>query len=140
MMDPVSLIVVALVAGAAKGVGDSATKAVEESYVALKSRLGRLFEGQPAAVVLSEHEKDPETYAAPLAKEIERSGAANDPEILEAARRLLAAADPNGTRAGEYTIGSIKADRGGVAAAHIEGGVTAGYREPSAPPQSDNEN
>jgi hypothetical protein len=140
-MDPVSLIVAALVAGAVKGVGETAAAGVKDAYGALRSRLGKVFEGRPTAqTVLAEHEQDPQTYAAPLAKEIERSGAAESQDVLEAAKAVLAAADPDGTSAGRYHVGSISADRGGVAAAHIEGGVAAGYhqppqdRSPAAPP------
>lgn len=133
-MDPVSLVVAAVVAGVAAGAGQTATEAVKDAYGLLKFKLRGLFGGDSAAeVVLAEHEADPDTYEAPLRKKLEAAGVAglgeND-DLLLAAHRVLAAADPEGARSGRYTVGSIKADRGGVAAAHIEGGVTAGYQEP----------
>ena len=128
-MDPVSLIVAALAAGAATGVGESATDAVKDVYGALKSKLLSLFADKPRAqAVLEDHERDPETYAAPMAKQLKQSGAGEDREILVLAEDLLARADPEGTAAGKYAIGSIKADRGGVAAVNIHGDVSAGYR------------
>lgn len=138
-----TLVVAALLAGAAKGMGETATTAVKDAYGVLKSRLRAVFAGDAAAnVVLAEHEADPDTYEAPLRKKLEAAGVADlswEAELVVAAQQVLAVADPEGVRVGRYAVGSIRADRGGVAAAHIEGGVTTGYREPQTPARGSDE-
>ncbi|MFN6339984.1 MAG: hypothetical protein ACK41W_14820, partial [Cyanobacteriota bacterium] len=42
-----------------------------------------------ATVVLEEHEKDPDTYGAPLRKKLAEAAADQDAAILQAARALL---------------------------------------------------
>lgn len=135
-MDPVSVIEAALVAGTAKGVGESAAMAVREAYESLRSTLlSRLGGGASTEMVLTEHEADPKTYAAPLRKKLEVAGVpklGEEDELIRAARAVLAAADPEGTRSGRYLIGSVSADHGGVAVVHNEGPVTAGYHAPGS--------
>ncbi|MEV7475257.1 hypothetical protein AB0N33_16275 [Pseudarthrobacter oxydans] len=127
-MDPVSVIVAALVAGAVKSTEGVAEQSLKDAYEGLKSLVRRFFKDRPAAeVVLQEHENDPETYRAPLAKQLQESGAAQDSQVLEEAQKLLALADPEGTRNAVYNVGSITAHDSSVAAAHIEGGVHMGY-------------
>ncbi|MER6832047.1 hypothetical protein ABT352_39095 [Streptosporangium sp. NPDC000563] len=104
-MDPVTLIVTALTAGAAAGVGDAATTAVKDAYQGLKERLFARFSGKNTAeIVLAAHESDPQTWAAPLAKELLASGADTDSDVLEVAQRLLALVDREGSGAGKYTV------------------------------------
>jgi hypothetical protein len=127
-VDPVTLIVAALAAGAAKSIDGVAEQSLMDAYAGLKSLVKKFFKDRPAAeMVLEEHETDPATYQVPLEKQVGECGAAEDAQVLEAAKKLLALADPEGTRAGVYSIGTIRADRGGVAAARIQGEVHAGY-------------
>ncbi|MDJ1180578.1 hypothetical protein PJF56_17090 [Roseofilum sp. BLCC_M91] len=85
-MEPLSLIMAALVAGAAKAAGDAAP----DAYQGLKALIKRKFGGEPKAeMVLEEHESDPETYEAPLKKKLLEAGADRDQEILAAAQKLL---------------------------------------------------
>lgn len=104
-MDPVTLLVTALVAGASTGVGDSAAAAVKDTYTKLKSLVAARFAGdQSREVVLAQHEQQPEVWRAPLTQAVTDSGAATDPTILDAAQRLLALLDQAGTQAGKYTV------------------------------------
>jgi hypothetical protein len=104
-MDPVTLILGALTAGAVKGVGETVTAAVKDAYAALKRLVAERLAGRPSAVVaLAEHEQDPEVWGAPLGKELTRVGATTDPEVLEAAERLMALVDPAGSSVGKYTV------------------------------------
>ncbi|MFN6338611.1 MAG: hypothetical protein ACK41W_07795 [Cyanobacteriota bacterium] len=57
-MDPITLIITALVQGAAK-------------------------------IVFQEHASDPQTYEAPLRKQLEQAALAEDPQVLALARQLL---------------------------------------------------
>ena len=85
-MEPISLIIAALVAGAAKVAGDAAP----DAYNGLKALIKRKFAGEPKAeMVLEEHETDPETYEAPLKKKLAEAGADKDEEIIKKAQELL---------------------------------------------------
>jgi hypothetical protein len=127
-MDPLSLVLGALAAGALKGVGETATGAIKDAYGALRDLVARKLRGRGSAeVILDEHAKDPDTYAAPMEKQLRESGVAEDPSVIEAAQKLMALLDPQGAATGQYNVGNIIADRGGIAAARIEGGATAGY-------------
>jgi len=104
-MDPVTLILGALAAGAVNGVGETATTAVKEAYAGLKKLVaGRLAGRHSAEVALAEHEQDPETWKTPLGKALTEANAATDPQVIEAAERLMALVDPVGASAGKYTV------------------------------------
>ena len=93
-MDPnVALILGALVAG----VADTATQAVKDGYAALKGLLGRKFVGHPKAEqALADHEEDPDTYEKPLAKQLEATGAADEPAVTAAAIQVIQTAQTAG--------------------------------------------
>jgi hypothetical protein len=104
-VDPVTLIIGALAAGALKGAGESATTAVKDAYTALRTAVpSRFTERQVSTSVLAEHEEDSDTYEKPLAKKIEQTGAAEDPRILELAQALMRLTDQDGARTGKYTV------------------------------------
>jgi hypothetical protein len=85
-MDPITLIVTALVQGAAK----AATDVVPDAYKGLRELLRKRFAGKPAAeMVLEEHASDPQTYEAPLRKQLKQAALAEDSEVLAMARQLL---------------------------------------------------
>jgi len=89
-MEPLSLIVAALAAGAAAAAKDTASAAIKDAYQGLKGLVQRKVAGSPAAaVVLEEHAKDPDTYDAPLKKTLIAAAADQDAAILQAARELL---------------------------------------------------
>ena len=104
-MEPVTLIVGALAAGALKGAGESATTLVKDAYTALKSAVAARFaERQVAVEVLDQHEEDPDTYEKPLAKKLQQADAADDPRIIELAQALLRLMDDEGSRTGKYAV------------------------------------
>jgi hypothetical protein len=104
-VEPVTLIVGALAAGALRGVGESASAAVKDAYAALKAAVRAKFAGQPSAeVVLAEYESDPATYERPLAKHIHEAGLDQDPRIVQLAEALMALMDPDGSRVGKYHV------------------------------------
>jgi hypothetical protein len=103
-VDPVSLIVAALVAGAAAGVGDAATSAIKDAYAGLKALIKKKFAGSPAAdVALEQHEKAPEAWEPALRQQIAETGADQDEAILAAAEAVLKEV-PSGTRVGNATV------------------------------------
>lgn len=104
-MDPVTLIVGALAAGALAGAGETASAAVKDAYTGLKAAvIARFADKQVPAGVLDEHEDDPETYEKPLIKRIQQADAAQDPRVVELAQELMRLMDADGTRSGKYTV------------------------------------
>jgi hypothetical protein len=94
-VDPVSMIVGALTAGASSGVSDAASQAVKDAYSVLKSLLvSKMGPGSAGHVALDQHERNPDAYARPLGNAIKSSGADRDAAILAAARRVLEAREP----------------------------------------------
>jgi RIP homotypic interaction motif len=94
-MDPVTLVVTALSAGAAAGaesaLQDGAKDAVSNAYQRLRTLVRKRFAGDPSAeLVLVEHEAAPRTWEAPLASKLAGLGIADDSDLLSAARALLA--------------------------------------------------
>jgi hypothetical protein len=104
-MEPVTLILGALAAGALAGVKEGATGAVKDAYTGLKRLVTARFSGRPAAeLVLAEHAADPDTWQAPLAKALAETGTDKDPAVLAAARQLMELLDQAGARTGKYNI------------------------------------
>jgi|SRR5215471_17758215 len=103
-MDPITLIVTALAAGAALGVQDSASAMVKDAYASLKALVRRRLGGDPGAeLVLARHEQAPETWQAPLMAELARTGADGDGDLIAAAKALLDLVGEAGG-AGKYTV------------------------------------
>src|SRR4051794_38892627 len=102
-MDPITLIVAAVVAGASTGATDVAAAAVKDLYSGLKHMLVGLFEdkGEKAA---ADQLKADNVSKHELASAIERIGAQQDEKVLMNAKALLEAADPAGAEAGKYTV------------------------------------
>ena len=104
-MDPITLILTALAAGAALGLQDTASVAVKDGYTALKTLVKRRFGGRAdAELVLAKHEQDPDIWQAPLRAELAEAGADSDPDLVEAAQALMRLIDQVGVRAGKYTV------------------------------------
>jgi hypothetical protein len=123
-------------------VRDTATAAAKEAYQGLKTALVARFAGhQPAEMILTQYETDPDTWAAPLDKALRETGAAADQVVVAAAEQLLRLLDAvgGGVSAGDGGVavgGDIRADRGSVAGVgKIDGGVRMGNPPPpgSAP-------
>lgn len=104
-MDPVTLIVTALAAGAALGVTDTASSAVKDAYAGLKALVTKRLGGRPEAELgLTKHELAPETWQAQLRAQLDGSGADRDLDLIAAARALMSLLDEAGARVGKYTV------------------------------------
>jgi hypothetical protein len=104
-MDPVTLIVTALAAGAASALQDDAKGVVGAALTRLRALVKKRLSGQPGAeVVLAKHERKPELYAEPLADELTESGAGEDAELVSAAQDLMKLVDAGGAAAGKYVV------------------------------------
>jgi hypothetical protein len=103
-MDPITLIVTALAAGATLGVKDTASAMVEDAYAGLKALVKkRLGDGPGAELVLAKHEQAPETWQAPLMAELAEARADRDRDLIAAAQAVLDLVGEAGG-AGKYTV------------------------------------
>ena len=110
-MDPVSLIVMALAAGAAAGLKPAAENAVKDAYAGIK----RLIQDRYAKVDVAPLEQKPESEAkqASLEEDLKESGAGADEELLAKAREVFAAVkehDPEAAAAVGVLIEDVGAD------------------------------
>jgi hypothetical protein len=111
-MDPVTLIVTALAAGAAAALQDETKSAVKAAYARVRELAKKRFTHPDNGEYLMEkHAEDPETWGKPLAKELEQAGAARDPDLVTAARELMRLLDARGSREGKYVV-SVRDSRG----------------------------
>jgi hypothetical protein len=145
-MDPVTLIVAALVAGAAAGLKDTASSAIKDAYNGLKGLLRRKLACRPdGELVLARHEQEPQVWDKPLAQELTAAGAGDDPALIAAAQALMQLVDAAGAAAGKYQVAAsdhavaagrdmnITASGGGTAAGVIHGNVTPPNPTPPGP-------
>jgi hypothetical protein len=111
-VDPVTLIVTALAAGAASALQDGASAAVKDAYARLTALVKRRFAGRPKGeLVLDEHHAAPQTWEKPLAAELSASGAENDADLVAAAQALMNVVDEAGARSGKYLV-TIRGSQG----------------------------
>jgi hypothetical protein len=104
-MDAITLILNALTAGAAASVQSTTSEAVKDLYTGLKSLIqSKLAKKQHAELILAEHEKDPETWEAPLKKVLIEGNVAEEQDILEAARSLMVQINPQQATISKYSI------------------------------------
>jgi hypothetical protein len=104
-MDPVTLIVTALAAGAASALQDGASAAVKDAYARLKVLVTKRFANRPKGeLVLTEHQAAPQIWEAPLAAELSAASAAGDADLVAAAQALMSLVDEAGARSGKYLV------------------------------------
>ncbi|WP_053226717.1 hypothetical protein [Solirubrobacter soli] len=84
-MDPISLIVAAVAAGAAAGLKDTAASAVKDAYAALKGLLSK--RGVDVGAVERKPESEPKRDS--LAEDLKDGAAGDDVAVLEAAQRVI---------------------------------------------------
>lgn len=103
-MDPVSLVVAAVVAGSSAAVKDAANDALKGAYQRLKALLQRKFEGDQAAEhALAKLEGDPDTERESFEEQLRRAPEL-DVELIQAAKELLARADLEDSVTGKYNV------------------------------------
>ena len=87
-MDPITLVVAALAAGAAAGLTATAEEAVKDAYAGLKQWIQDRYDG----ISLAGLERNPKSanQQGALAEDLEGAGADNDAELKAKAQELLA--------------------------------------------------
>jgi hypothetical protein len=104
-VEPITLIVAALAAGAAIGLRDTASSAVQDAYAALKSLVRSRLSGRPnGQMVLEQHAADPDVWEKPLIAELTAVDAGTDLALVAAAERLISLADDAGMPAAKYRV------------------------------------
>lgn len=104
-MEPISLILAALLAGVATGVGQTAANAVQDAYAGLRDALKRRLAGKLAAQdALEQYVVDPEEWKGNLEVHLRQAGADQDRAVLQAAALVMQLTDPVGASTGKYTV------------------------------------
>jgi len=104
-MDPITLIVAALVAGATTGALDSVKDGAKAAYGKVRALVQKRIAGDRGAeTALAELADDPETWQVPLAKRLTQLGAADDKDLVDAAQQLMELVDSAGAQAGKYNV------------------------------------
>jgi len=102
-MDPISLILSALVAGATQTAGGLA----QDAYNGLKSLIKCKFESQgksDSITILDKYEQKPEKTKPLLEDELTEVGADKDEEIIKLAQKLLGQLHPQEAAEGKFDI------------------------------------
>jgi hypothetical protein len=104
-MDPITLILTALAGGAASGLQDSASSAMDSEHASLKASARRHLPDGPAGdLVLTEYESAPDAWKRPLGAQAEAADADQNAELVRVAQALMGLVDEAGSRTGKYAI------------------------------------
>jgi hypothetical protein len=104
-MDPITLIVTALAAGAASALQDGTSAAVKDAYTRLRAAVRNRLAARPdGELILARHEAAPQTWRAPLAAELSEADAGDDASLTAAAQALMELLDAAGAQAGKYAV------------------------------------
>ncbi|QKQ75366.1 hypothetical protein [Nostoc sp. TCL240-02] len=106
-MEPISLIIAALGAGAIAATKETAGTAVKDAYQGLKALIKQRFVDQGKeddSNIVDKHEKklDSEAFKALLQEELTNLGVDKDAEIIKLAQELLKQEKPEESAAGKY--------------------------------------
>lgn len=102
-MNPISLILAALVGGAAKTAGSVA----QDAYEGLKALIKHKFESQgklDSVTILDKYEQKPEKTKALLEDELTEVSADKDEEIIKLAQKLMEQLNPQEAAEGKFNI------------------------------------
>ncbi len=136
-MDPVTLIVSALVSGASAATKDTASAAVKGAFQRLNDMIRIGVKGDaPAEMALMEAPKDAETWQKPLEKAVTDHRLGNDQEVVALARQLLELIESGQPSVSKYDV-DIKSSKGVVIGDHAK--VDMVFEEsPDRPTEKDN--
>src|SRR5689334_16376389 len=104
-MDPVTLILGGLVAGASASSQAVGSEAVKDSYSALKALIQRKLAGKrDAELVLHKYEEKPEVWKEPFKETLRQTHIDEDKEIIQEAQRLLTLVHPQQAAMGKFNV------------------------------------
>lgn len=89
-MDPITLILAAVAAGAAVIAKEAVSAATKDAYNALKARIRHKFEDKPnAEIALIGYEQNPKEWETPFRDALIEVTAQQDEEIIKAAQKVM---------------------------------------------------
>ena len=89
-MEPITIILSALTAGAKLAAESIVGEATADAYKAFKQRIKKKFSGKKAAeVALEEYQIDPDTWQQPLIKALKEIAADRDNKLIDLAQQIL---------------------------------------------------
>ena len=99
MMEPISLILTALTAGAMAALQETASTVIKDTYQGLIALISKRFDKDAKAkATLDGYAEDPKTWEKPLEKTIKEFNLSTDKEILAIAQKLLDLVKESGNR------------------------------------------
>jgi hypothetical protein len=115
-MEPVTLILTALAAGASAGtldaLKDDMKEKVKAAYAKLHGLAKKRVSGRPhGELALAEYESAPQKWESLLTVELTEAGAAQDDDLVAAAKALMELVDQSGAKSGKYNV-TIKDSKG----------------------------
>lgn len=117
-MEPITLILTALAAGASAGaldeLKDDVREKVKAAYGKLRDLVSKRFreaETPNAETILAEYEADPESYKGPLTKKLHAADADKDDALMAAAQAVLELLEQQGGKSSKYTV-TVKDSKG----------------------------
>ena len=126
-MDPISMLVAALVSGATEALKPTVGQAIKDAYSGLKGIISKKLAGQPAGedvqAAIKSVEKKPADPArkSVLTDEVKSTGIAADPDVVAEIQKLVEALQQAGLGAG------ISASNGGVVnTGNVGGSIVTG--------------
>lgn len=129
-MDPtISMLLAALAAGATAAAKDTASAVVKDGYAGLKALLKRKFVAKPMALAaVDAHASDTAVAEPVLRAAMAEAAVGSDAALIEAAKQLLAQADPEGRVAARYSVNITGNVTGWVN--HNQGTVNMNFGKP----------
>lgn len=121
-MEPISLIIAALVAGATAAAKDTAEKGIKDAYEGLKVLIKDKFKDDPfgKAMVDAKPEEIKQTEGL-LKDKMTKAGVDKNEEIRKLAEEIMKKEEPEGAATGKYNM-NIARDFKGVANQEMKGG------------------
>src|SRR5450755_99303 len=115
-MEPVTLILAALAAGASAGaldaLKDDTKDKAKAAYAKLRGLVKKRISGRPhGELALAEYESAPQKWEGLLTAELAEAGAESDTELIAAAKTLMELVDESGAESGKYNI-TIRGSKG----------------------------
>ena len=104
-MEPVSLILTALIAGIKAAAPSVGAAALSDAYLGLKTLIQNKFaNNEKAKQAYEDFENDPDTYEKPISKHLQMAGADQDDDIIKAAQKLMSLIEPEQFAKGKFNI------------------------------------
>jgi hypothetical protein len=115
-MEPVTLILTALATGASAGaleaLKDDAKEKAKAAYARLHGLVKKRVSGRPhGELALAEYDSAPQKWEGLLTAELTEAGAAQDEDLVAAAKALMGIMDQAGAKSGKYNV-TIKDSKG----------------------------